>query len=179
MSLFTGEPKRTSKEKKTKEPREHSKDSTDGARKQRRDRKEGNLEETSKNIERVEFDVTRVKIEPRLDSDSEVTSQNGDKSSRCGRKRKSAVNDPGKHDGSEGENGVSPTKKKKEAVQAVKVKPEFGSPERSPKLYRKERESDADISGANFGNEHHDDFDLARVKSEPKQTPKKSKKHRK
>ena len=176
MSPFTGEPKRTSKAKKTKEPREHSKDGTDGARKQRRDRKEGNMEETSKNIERVEFDVTRVKIEPRLDSDSEVSSRNGDQSSRSGRKRKSTVNDPGKRDVNEGENGVSPTKKKKEAV---KVKREFGSPERSPKLSRKERESDADISRANFGNEQHDDFDLARVKSEPKQTPKKSKKHRK
>ena len=203
--FFAGEPKRTSKEKKPKEPREHSNDNTDGARKQRRDKKEANLEETSifenkntsmknnksdatkkkkeKNIERVEFDITQVKTEPRLNSDSEVTSRNGDQSSRSGRKRKSEVNDSSKRDSSEGENGVSPTKKRKENkrgnVEAVKVKREFGSSESSPKLSRKERKSNADISGANFGNDQHDDVAFARVKSEPKETPKKSKKHRK
>ena len=137
-----------------------------------------------KNEESEAFDTTRVKIEPGLDSDSAISSRNGDQSSRSGRRRKSEVNDSSKRECSErDQNGVSPTKKRKENkkrnMESVKVKHEFGSSESSPKHCRKELEGDADISGANFGKEQQDGFDLARVKSEPRETPKKSKKHKK
>jgi len=131
--FLTGKPPRKSKENKTEESREHPVESTDGARKEKKDRKTANLEETSvadnkekakskdyspkkkkKDKDRDEFDKTQVKTEPELDAHAEIPTRNGQQSSQSGRKRKMEVNDTDKREGDEDMNGLTPTKLKKE-----------------------------------------------------------------
>lgn len=185
-----------------KESRKNAGDATDGDKKKKRDRKtareetspannEGNSKESEsekgdvakkkKNKkDRVKVDLSRVKREP--DSDSEITTKN-EKNFRIGRKRTSEINCAYKREGQEDTNGVLPAKKRKDAtresMEAVIVKRKLFSPESSPKMFSKGRESDANISGGNSMDDPHDRVDLKRVKSGPKETPKKSKKHRK
>ena len=129
--FLTGKPSRRSKENKTEESREHPVESTDGARKQKKERKTANLEETSfaDNKEKTKskdyspkkkkkdkdtdgFDKTPVKTEPELDAHTEIPTRNGQQSSQSGRKRKMEVNDTDKR--GEDMNGLTPTKQKKE-----------------------------------------------------------------
>lgn len=185
-----------------KESKKNAGDTTDGDRKKKRNRKAGrgetspaNNEGNSKESEsdkgdvakkkknkkdRVEVDLSRVKREP--DSDSEITTEN-EENFRIGRKRTSEINCAYKREGQEDANGVSPAKKRKDAtresMEAVTVKRKLFSSESSPKIFSKGRKSDANISGGNSMDDLHDRVDLKRVKSEPKETPKKSKKHRK
>ena len=204
--LFIGEPHRKSKGKKMKESRKNAGDTTDGSRKKKRDRKTGREETSPGNNEgtlresegnkgdvakkkkkkdkaRVELDLSRVKREPQADSDSEITTRKSEENFRIGRKRTSEINCADKREGREDANGVSPAKKRKdvarESMKAVKIKRELFSPERSPKSFSKGRQSDANISGVNYVDNPHDGVDLKRVKREPKETPKKSKKYRK
>jgi len=191
-----------SKEKKTNEPREHAIESTDGGRKQKKDRKTANLEETSfadnkektkskenspkkkkKDKGRDGFDKTQVKTEPELDANTEIPTRNGQQSSQSGRKRKMEVNDTDKREGDEDMNGLTPTKLKKEnkgnKLSTVKVKREFGASESPPKLSGKQREANAGNGSVNSVSELRDGFDLARVKIEPRETSKKAIKRKK
>lgn len=182
-----------------KESKKNAGDTTDGDRKKERNRKAGRGETSPANNEgnskesksdkgdvakkkknkkdRVEVDLSRVKREP-----SEITTEN-EENFRIGRKRTSEINCAYKREGQEDANGVSPAKKRKDAtresMEAVTVKRKLFSSESSPKIFSKGRESDANISGGNSMDDLHDRVDLKRVKSEPKETPKKSKKHRK
>lgn len=182
-----------------KESKKNAGDTTDGDRKKKRNRKAGRGETSPANNEgnskesksdkgdvakkkknkkdRVEVDLSRVKREP-----SEITTEN-EENFRIGRKRTSEINCAYKREGQEDANGVSPAKKRKDAtresMEAVIVKRKLFSPESSPKIFSKGRKSDANISGGNSMDDLHDRVDLKRVKSEPKETPKKSKKHRK
>ena len=170
---------------KAKEPSECHKESANGAKKHKKERKTVSIEEASvvddaekannkgkkkkKDRERDKFDVTRVKSEPEISPQSEITTTNGEQGSHSGRKRKIEMNVHGEREDNRDVNKLESSKQRKESksknMDIVKVKQELAD--------------DAEIGGENSVSELHDDFDLARVKSEPRETPKKAKKHRK
>lgn len=168
------------KEKKTKEPKERTKETAGEGRKKNKEQKTANSEGFSlvereekekskrdspkkkkKDKERHEFDLSRVKSEPELNG-----TRNDNQNSQSVRKRKG--NDTDKFEDGERENGLTPTKQRKKEnktknVDTVMVK----------------QEGDSDDAGRRFVSEVGGGFDLARVKSEPRETPKKAKKHKK
>ena len=117
-----------------------------------------------------------MKTEPELDAHTEIPTRNGQQRSQSGRKRKMEVNDTDKRAGDEDINGLTPTKLKKENKGK---KLETGASESPAKLSGKQREANAGNGGVNSVSELRDGFDLARVKIEPRETPKETIKHMK
>ena len=166
--LLIGKPRQKLEEKRVKKSSEHLEDGTPGVRKKHKDKRSSNLERTAaveneleekkkrdspktkkKDKERQEIDLSRVKTEPVLDKT---------------RKRKEDEKGESDDDGC----GLVPAKQKREKnresfVGDVMVK----------------RERDESDKGENDVFEGDNDFDLARVKREPGEIPKKAKKRKK
>ena len=166
--MLLGKPPQKLEEKRVKKSSEYLEDGTLGVRKKHKDKRSSNLDRTAvveneleekkkrdspktkkKDKERQEIDLSRVKTEPGLDKT---------------RKRKGDEEGESNDDGC----GLVPAKQKREknresVVGDVVVKRERG-------------ESD---KGENDVFEGDNDFDLARVKREPGETPKKAKKRKK
>ena len=165
--LLLGKPPQKLEEKRVKKSSEHLEDGTPGVRKKHKDKRSSNLERTAvveneleekqkrdspktkkKDKERQEIDLSRVKTEPGLDKT---------------RKRKGDEKGESDDDGC----GLVPAKQKRRknresSVGDVMVK----------------RERDENDKGENDVFEGDNDFDLARVKRERGETPKKAKKQK-
>ncbi|XP_068714272.1 nucleolar protein 58-like [Montipora foliosa] len=197
------DPYRMSQQKKTdKDMEECLDDSSDGAKKSKKKKKKGNMEETASKVsgkstepsqtkkkkkktdkEKNEFDITRVKIEPGLDSESsEIETESPSRKSRNG-----GFDDSDNNKRRDDLNRVCTKKKRKadkgEFLDNVEVKREAGTDESLPKRRRKERQNGVDVRAVKSVDEQGDSklsgFGVCRVENKPRETPKKSKKNRK
>lgn len=187
------------KEKKTKEPKESLKD---GSRKQAKERKGTDLEDSmnseakgrkgetpkKKKTDKAthEVDLTRVKIEPDEVGSSQMTERNRDHSLDTPRKRKAELSESQQ---SSEDLALTTSKKKKKSSKSecvvTIVKHEPVTPVKNLSRHAKHQDADTDEGGLislkqkKINSEKEKDFDLARVKTEPKESHKKKKKHSK
>lgn len=181
------------KEKKTHEENNHS---IDGSRKHTKERPTVNLEESmnsnasglskrespkkkKKDEAKHEVDLMRVKIEPVANASSEIAARNGEESSHSPRKRKAEMN---KNEQSQEDLVLTTSKKKKlksvNMATIVKQEPAMLG-ENSPRHSRKRQKDGADLGESSSLKQKkiisEKEFDLARVKTEPKESHKKKK----
>ena len=168
-----------------------------GSRKQTEERQRENLEESmssnasglsqrdspkkkKKDKAKHEVDLGRVKTEPDANASSESAARNGEECSDSPRKRKAEMN---KNEQMEEDLALSTSRKKKKVKSVssdmiVKQEPAMPS-ENSPRRSGKREKDGADLGESSSLKQKtissDNEFDLARVKTEPKESHKKKK----
>lgn len=176
---------------------EEIEDPKDRPRKRTVERQMGNLEESrnsnasglikrdsqkkkKKDKEKYEVDLTRVKTEPDTNASSESAASYGEESSHSSRKRKAEMN---KNEQIEEDIALTTSKKKKKLKSIsldmiVKQDPAMPS-ENSPRHSGRRQKDEADLGESSSLKQKKSisekEFDLARVKTEPKESHKKKK----
>lgn len=176
---------------------EQIEDPKDRSRKRTVDRQMENLEESrnsnvsglikrdsqkkkKKDKAKSEVDLTRVKTEPDTNASSESAASYGEESSHSSRKRKAEMN---KNEQIEEDLALTTSKKKKKLksisldviVKQVPAMPSENSSRHSGRRQKDEADLGESFSLKQKKNISEKEFDLARVKTEPKESQKKKK----